>query len=316
VKAPRAIFVFAFLLVAAFTLATSLQPRALTWGRQQDKDNVLKAFLGDTRRLFANHLFVKADVTFHSGYYPSIFDQAKAPKDSRHMMSEEDHEDHHDEAGKKHEGETDHADDAESEHEREMAFLGPPKDWIERFGRNFMITSHTHLSNGKERELLPWLKLSAELDPQRIDTYTVSAYWLRTRLDKVDEAEAFLREGLRNNPSSYEILFELGRLFEEEHKDSDRARNLFRSALVKWRQREANAKQPNLLALEQILTQLAALEQRLGNYSQAVSYWELVRKVSPAPEEVEKRIQELHRLMGAPESVEPSNEPVVPGLPF
>lgn len=309
-KAPRPSLVFLFLLAAAFTLATSLQPRALTWGRQQDKDNVLKALLGDSRRLFANHLFVKADITFHSGYYPSIFDQAKAPKDSRHMMSEEEHEDHHPE------GETDHADDAESAHEREMAFLGKPKDWIERFGRNFMITSHTHLSNGKERELLPWLKLSAELDPQRIDTYTVSAYWLRKQLGKVDEAEAFLREGLRNNPSSYEILFELGRLIEEEHKDSDRARNLLRSALVKWRQREASAKQPNLLALEEILTQLAALEQRLGNYSQAVAYWELVRKISPAPEQVEKRIQELHRLMGAPGDAEPSTEQAVPGLPF
>jgi tetratricopeptide (TPR) repeat protein len=314
VKPPRAIFVFAFLVAAAFTLATSLQSRALTWGRQQDKDNVLKAFLGDSRRLFANHLFIKADVTFHSGYYPSIFDQAKAPKDSRHMMSDEEHEDHDREAG--HEGEAEHAADAESEHEREMAFLGPPKDWIERFGRNFMITTHTHLSAGKERELLPWLKLSAELDPQRIDTYTVSAYWLRKQLGKVDEAEAFLREGLRNNPSSYEILFELGRLFEEEHKDADRARNLWRSALDKWRQREANAKEPNLLALEETLAHLAALEQRVGNYSQAVSYWELVRKLSPAPEQVEKRIQELHRLMGAPGDAEPSTEQAVPGLPF
>ncbi len=228
------------------------------------------------------------------------------------MMSEPEAGHEHDE----HANETEAEHEAEDQHEREMAFLGPPKDWIERFGRNFMITSHTHLSGGKERELLPWLKLSAELDPQRIDTYTVSAYWLRKELGKPNEAEAFLREGLRNNPSSYEILFELGRLFEEEHKDADRARNLWRSALAKWRQREANAKEPNLLALEEIFTQLAALEQRLGNYGQAVSYWELVRKLSPAPEEVEKRIQELHRLMGVPTPADPSNEPAVPGLSF
>ena len=32
--------------------------------------------MGDSRQLFANHFFTKADVYFHSGYYPSVFDQA------------------------------------------------------------------------------------------------------------------------------------------------------------------------------------------------------------------------------------------------
>ena len=60
-----------------------------------------------------------------------------------------------------------------------MNFLGPPRDWIERFGRHFIITEHTHLQGAKEREILPWLRISAELDPQKIETYTVAAYWLR-----------------------------------------------------------------------------------------------------------------------------------------
>src|SRR5437667_4857091 len=60
------------------------------------------------------------------------------------------------------------------------------------------------------REILPWLRLSAELDPNSVRTYTVAAYWLRERMGKVAEAEQFLREGLRANPGSYAILFELG----------------------------------------------------------------------------------------------------------
>ena len=32
--------------------------------------------MGDSQQLFANHFFTKADVYFHSGYYPSVFDQA------------------------------------------------------------------------------------------------------------------------------------------------------------------------------------------------------------------------------------------------
>ena len=33
--------------------------------------------------------FVEADVYFHSGYYPSIFDRTQAPKDARHMTAED-----------------------------------------------------------------------------------------------------------------------------------------------------------------------------------------------------------------------------------
>ena len=82
---------------------------------------------------------------------------------------------------------------AAEEHEKQMHFLGPPRDWIERFGRHFIITEHTHLAGKNRSEILPWLKLSAELDPQKIETYTVAAFWLRD-LGKIKEAERFLRE--------------------------------------------------------------------------------------------------------------------------
>ncbi len=61
-------------------------------------------------------------------------------------------------------------------------------------------------------------------------TYTVTAYWLRQRMNKVDEADAVLHEGLRNNPGSYDILFELGRLYDESYHDTNRARNVWELA--------------------------------------------------------------------------------------
>src|SRR5436305_1970665 len=94
-----------------FSLATVVQPRAMAWSKRGGSDTVLKVLLGDGRRLFANHFFVKADVYFHSGYYPSIFDQAQAPKDSRHMTAQEGSE-------------------TEEQHEKAMNFLRPPRDWI------------------------------------------------------------------------------------------------------------------------------------------------------------------------------------------
>jgi len=261
------------LLAACFSLATILQPRASGWSKRAQSDNVLKILFGDGRRLFANHFFVQADVSFHSGYYPSIFDQARAPKDTRHLTAKE-------------------GEPAAEEHERQMNFLGPPRDWIERFGRHFIITDHTHLAGNNEREILPWLKLSAELDPQKIETYTVAAYWLRD-LGKVKEAEAFLREGLLNNPDSPEILFELGRLYYENYHDPARARNVWDLGLRRWSEQEAAGKNPDLFPLEQIAVNLSRLEEQEGNFARAIQLLEIAKRASPNPEALQKQIDEL-----------------------
>jgi len=301
-------WILSLLLVLSFTLATVLQPRAGTWTSRSGAENVLKVVLGDGRRLFANHFFVQADVSFHSGYYPSIFDHTALPKDSSHMIADSEQHDEH--AGHACQGEHDHnsakcSDDhagcahdhgekghEHDPHEKAMSFLGTPRDWVEAFGRRFMITEHTHLSAGNEREMLPWLKLSAELDPQRVDSYTVAAYWLRT-LGKVDEAERFLRDGWRNNPNSYEILFELGRLYHEARKDIERTRNIWELALAKWGEQQANSDEPDLRALSQIAIHLGRMEESEGRLVRAVELLQLAQKASPNPEVLAKDIEEL-----------------------
>ena len=286
------ILVLALLFTTTFGLATLFQPRAEAWNKRGDSASVLTVLMGDSRRLFANHAFVKADVYFHSGYYPSVFDQAQAPKDSRHMTSEE--------------GST----EAE-EHEREMNFLQKPKDWIERFGRHFLITEHTHLESGNEREILPWLRISAELDPQRIDTYTVASFWLRTRLGKPEEAERFLRDGLRNNPNSYELLFELGRLDNENYGDKNRARHVWELALRRWQEVEPKKKDPDLIGLEQLLIQLARLEENSGDFAQAIHYLEMATTCSPNPALLRQQIAELQLKIADGGTTNSSKQPPV-----
>jgi len=268
------------LLVTTFGTATVFQPRAEAWNRRGESASALNVLLGDSRHLFANHAFTKADIYFHSGYYPSVFDQAEAPKDSRHMTSEEG------------------SSEAEK-HEREMTFLHEPRDWIERFGRHFLITEHTHLQGGNEREILPWLKLSAELDPQRIDTYTVASFWLRNRLGKAHEAEELLRDGLRNNPDSYELLFELGRLYNENYQDQHRARHVWELALRRWDEQEPTKKNPDLIGLESLLIQLARLEERTGNLDRAIGYLERAAKRSPNAAVLRQQVAELKSKLAA-----------------
>jgi tetratricopeptide (TPR) repeat protein len=322
-RKPAAFLILLLLLTLSFTLATVLQPHATApgWRRSGDSQGLLSTVLGEGRRLFASYYFVKADVYFHSGYYPSIFDRSQAPKDARHMTAEPvAAEQHNDKQGDEHAGhqhgdakdehaghDHDHEHEKDGEHahgahehdadahEKEMDFLKRPGDWIDRFGRNFMITEHTHLQKGKESEILPWLRLSADLDPQRVETYTVAAFWLRNRLNKVDAAQDFLRQGLRANPNSHEIFFELGRLYYENHHDPSRARNVWEMALTKWMTHEAQKPQPDLFELAQIALNLSRLEEAAGNFQRAIELIQLAMKASPNPDLLQKQINELEQ---------------------
>jgi tetratricopeptide (TPR) repeat protein len=274
------------LLTLCLTLATYLQPWHQGWaGSRAQQPSLLGTVLGDSRRLFANHFYVKADEYFHRGYYPTIFDQ-------------------HNDSGGLHIAHS--AGAAEEAGERESDFLGQPKDWIDRFGRNFFPSRHMHLGEdhdadghgqdgpktSSEKELLPWLRLSATLDPQRIESYTVSAYWLR-QMNRYDEAIQFLRDGLRANPYSHEILLELGRTYAEGKKDPQTARNLWELALRRWNEHEPQKPKPNYFILLQICTELTRLELSEKHFDRAVEYLEIMKKFSPNSEEIRKRIEEI-----------------------
>ncbi|MGB7748198.1 MAG: hypothetical protein WBN75_13025 [Verrucomicrobiia bacterium] len=271
--------VLALVLTVCFTLATGIEPRAATWSTHSKSDNVFSVLFGDGRRLFANQFFTMADVYFHSGYYPSIFDQ---------------HEEGPAEIVAESQGHTDSPED-----ELKEDFLGKPKDWIDRFGRHFRITVHTHLEHGNEREILPWLRLAADMDPQKIETYTVGAYFMREHLNQTREAEAFLREGLRNNPDSYEILFELGRLYDENDHDPGRAREVWRLALYKWARLDPETAKENKLAFEETTVHLARLERDAGNWQPAIDWLQAAQKVSPTPVALQQQIDEIKKQMAA-----------------
>jgi tetratricopeptide (TPR) repeat protein len=273
-----------FLLAAAFSLSTWLQPWFANWsGNRSKSTDLLSVALGDSRRLFAKHFYVKADAYFHSGYYPTIFDTKPDGGDALHMSG----------------GAGNHDDIGD--------FLGEPRDWIDRFSRHFYPSAHRHLgeggehhdddgghdAGGEQRELLPWLKLSAQLDPERPETYVVAAFWLRSQLNNSAQAEQFLRQGLQANPGQYEILFELGRIYDENRKDPNCARNVWELALKDWRARQAAGENPQFLVYDQLLGHLARVEEQQQNYAQALVYLKELRTVSPNPLSIDKWMDEL-----------------------
>ncbi|HKW30136.1 MAG TPA: hypothetical protein VJT54_12430 [Verrucomicrobiae bacterium] len=288
----------ALLLAVCFTLATLFVPRAGWWndvpraaawnGSQSAGDNVFKLLLGEGRRLFANQFFVMADAYFHSGYYPSIFDR----QETEHDVATPAHG------------------QAEEEASTSDDFLGPPPDWIAALDRQFVPNRHTHLSSGgasghmktsEVQEILPWLKLASDMNPQMIETYTVGAYWLR-RLHKPAEARDFLLDGLRNNPGNNELLFDLGWLYEENFHDAHRARNVWMAGLRSWDKEDAAARRDpaNQLAFEETAMNLAFLEESEKHWTQAIQYLESVRQVSPDPAAIQKQIDRVKQQMGVP----------------
>jgi hypothetical protein len=307
---PRTSFLLlTALLVFCFGLAAAISPQyqfmhlatdGKSWTTRPDRQthprtlsraegDIFYVVLGDSRRMFAQSFYVKADAYYHSGYYPSMFDNKEAFQ-TLHMAEDTgavNSRNHGDEEG----------------------FLGPERNWVDSFGRHFYPTRHTHLDEGgaagdlsgseKVGEIMPWLKLSADLDPDNPQTYTVTAFWLRERMHKTTEAEAFLHEGLRNNPDSYDILFELGRLYNESYHDTDRARNVWEAAVQKWLMQDGDLMKDNKLIFEQITTHLAQLEETAGNYPRSIYWLQAAQKVSITPGDLQKRIDEMQAKISA-----------------
>jgi len=325
---PRILFLLLLaFLVSCFSLAAHLQPQFALMQLSDDRTqwavnlhsqlrplrfsradgDLFKVALGDSRKMFANSFYVKADEYYHSGFYPSMFDDNTAFK-TTHMAA-------------------DTGAVNSKNHGDEESFLGPTRNWIDNFGRHFFPDRHTHLDEGgpqddlstseQVREILPWLKLSADLDPDNVQTYTVTAFWLRERMNNPREAEAVLHEGLRNCPGSYDILFELGRVFDESYHDKERARNVWeegvrqwlkldpavpqekqpiRQIVLDWVNRPANLSQTqkdSALVMEQLATHLAKLDEDAGKLQPAIEWLQAAEKVSETPEVLEKDMNRI-----------------------
>jgi hypothetical protein len=283
--------VLALVFTGCFTLATVLDPRFQALRPETgDAGGFMGALMGESRRLFATQSFIEADVYFHSGYYPTMFDTKEAEDKLDMNVQEADTNRVALVNGRRHE-----------EEEPGEGFLGPPRDWLERFGRHFMPTEHTHLANAKVSEILPWLRMSADLDPHRIQTYVTASYWLRTTLNQPDEAEQFLREGLRANPDSFEILIELGYVFDRNRGNPRVARNVFDAALQKWKKQDAAGLEPSPKALVEILDGLVRADEEQNDLRQLLADLEALKAVSPNPAGIEKSIEETRaKLAGTP----------------
>lgn len=92
----------------------------------------------------------------------------------------------------------------------------PPREVLERLGEVFAVTRDTlwelndvFWHRGDYERCIANTRLIAEIDPRDVEAYESGA-WLMQNQFRDDEAEAFLRKGLRLNPDVYDLYFALG----------------------------------------------------------------------------------------------------------
>ena len=283
------------LFVLCFGLGAAVQPRfqAMETANGQS-DNFFILLFGDSSRIFANAAFVKADAYYHSGFYPTIFDNNEAFK-TAHMAEDT---------------------GAVASHNQgeETAFMGPPRDWLDAFGRHFIPNRHTHLDEGgpqddlssssEVREILPWLDLATEMNPKDIRTYLVISFWLRTDLNQASEAEHVLRSGLRDNPGNPQLLFELGRIYFDDYHKKARARSIWEAGLRSWALEKPGVPKSERLkyddstfddryVFEELQVHLAQLEGSLTNTDAAIEHLQQAELASPKTPELQQMIDQL-----------------------
>lgn len=110
-------------------------------------------------------------------------------------------------------------------------------DWIAWVNGRVREHSHHHLTQDKQKEMLPLFSLALRLDPHNVPAVLTTAYWLERQLAKPAEARRVLEKGAADNPDAWEIDYRTADLIRRRFRDYATARAWYERALVKMTSR-------------------------------------------------------------------------------
>ncbi len=207
-------FVIFLCLVLSSLMALSIDAYNRTYAidRSMSDVPVFMRFLGEGRAIVSNLSILQADRYFHggAGHFADEHKERFAIVEKDHKVCENPEEHSH----------------ATTE----------PVNILFRVSQEMNVTEHVHLHDDQVKEIIPWLYYAAKIDPQNIQSYTLTGFYLCDRLGKTDQGIAFLREGLEKNPGSWEINAELGRIYFQYVKNYETATRYLSIAAVLLRE--------------------------------------------------------------------------------
>lgn len=105
-------------------------------------------------------------------------------------------------------------------------------DWVYQVNSRVKVMEHIHLQGEQSKEILPLLASAIKLDPYNVPAILTTAYWLDSYFKKTDEAIEILRQGLKDNPDSWEIEYHLGMNYLKSKKDFKTSSVYFESSIA------------------------------------------------------------------------------------
>ena len=144
-------------------------------------------------------------------------------------------------------------------------------------------TNDRYWHTGQFERSIAVLRLITQISPDDVQAYSDGA-WMMENQDRDGDAEAFLLEGIRNNPESPDMLFELGHFY-YMHERFDEAIRYLQSVLL----REPHWRTWHLLA---------HAHEHTGNVEEALSIW--FRMLSEEDDPAVPQIQIDRILSGGP----------------
>ena len=204
--------------VVAGWLASRVEPLRYEGSRARDahgmelrNHSALAAMLGEFRTSASDLMFIQTERYLHGGV---------SFRKGTTVEMEEEHECHDPEHGHDHECEPGHDSEHDPDHDAACSFHGadtaiPRKEddfrgWVGDLYRRvkpWQDPSKPHIHTDGV-ELLPWFRLMTMSDPHYVQGYLAGAYWLQMK--NLEEALAFVEEGLRNNPDAFQLYVSRG----------------------------------------------------------------------------------------------------------
>lgn len=163
---------------------------------------------------------------------------------------------------------------------------------FQRLGERVMPRVHVHREGGEIREIMPWLWMSVNADPQRVETYLVAAFWLVHGCDRPDLALDVLRAAAVNVPRHYEVYLEMGRVHLGMNDEQAAARAID-AALAVWPSGQDPDGEQALYGRVNLLMLRASLYEMEGHADKAVRLWRSVLDLRPDRQGIRERLAAL-----------------------
>jgi tetratricopeptide (TPR) repeat protein len=176
---------------------------------------------------------------------------------------------------------------------KEAAFNSIFQKWKKAICPN----KHAHTQGNETSEILPWLRLASQTDPQNIEIYLVACFWLVGDCGRPDLALAAISEAQQKNPERYELLLEEARIHLSLSNNMNAIRAL--ETARKLMQHQPNDAEQASIDLDFIHLSLSYLFEADDDLEQSISAMAALAKHKPTHSTLE-RLENLKAGAGDP----------------